>query len=41
MQMEMETQDRIRLNNVENKLSDVGSKVDKVEESVEGNRLRC
>lgn len=37
MRMEMETQDRIRLNNVEKKLGDVDSKLDKVEESVEGN----
>jgi hypothetical protein len=41
MRMEMETQDRIRLNNVEKKLSDVDSKLDKVEESVEGNRQLC
>jgi hypothetical protein len=41
MRMEMETQDRIRLNNVEKKLDDISSKLDKVEESVEGNRKLC
>jgi len=41
MRMEMETQDRIRLSKVEKKLDDVGSKLDKVEESIEGNRQLC
>lgn len=37
MRMEMETQDRIRLNNMERNLGDVKDKVNKIEESVEGN----
>lgn len=38
MRMEMEILDRIRLNNIEKKLGDLGNKVDKVEESLEGNQ---
>lgn len=41
MRMEMETQDRIRLNNVERTLSDVEAKMDHVEESVEGKCQLC
>jgi hypothetical protein len=37
MRREMETQDRIRLNNIEKKLDDVEGKVGKIKESVEGN----